>query len=92
MKILFVCNGNVARSLEAELLFNALKADSQSLAISGGVNVKICKPIDPLVVEVMNEFGYDISNAHRKFVDKYMAKSADLVVSFKPKHELPEYV
>lgn len=92
MKILFVCNGNVARSQEAELFFNALKADSQSLAISGGVNAKIGRPIDPLVVEVINELGYDISNAQRKLVDENMVKNADLVVSFKPKDELPEYI
>lgn len=30
MKILFIRNGNVARSQEVELLFNALKADCQS--------------------------------------------------------------
>lgn len=40
----------------------------------------------------MNELGYDISTAHRKLVDKNMVKSADLVVSFKPKVDLPDYV
>lgn len=92
MKILFVCNGNVARSQEAEAFFNTLKSDEQSVAESGGINVKIGKPIDPLVIEAMNEVGYDISNAQRKFVDEKMVENADLVVSFKPKDELPEYL
>lgn len=92
MEILFVCNGNVARSQEAELFFNALKTDSQSLAISAGVNAMPGKPIDPLVVEAMDELGYDVSNAQRKLIDENMVNSADLIVSFKPKDELPEYI
>lgn len=92
MKVLFVCNGNVARSQEAELFFNALKQDKQSTAESGGINVKIGKPIDPFVIEVMNEVGYDISSSRRKFIDEKMVEKADLVVSFKPRNELPEYI
>lgn len=92
MNILFVCNGNVARSQEAELFFNVLKHDSNSVAMSGGINVRIGKPIDPLVVEVMNELSHDISGAVRKFTDEAMAGSADLVISFKPADELPEFL
>lgn len=92
MKILFVCNGNVARSQEAELFFDILKNDEQSVAESAGINVKLGKPIDPLVIEVMNEIGYDISKAHRKFINEKMVENADLVISFKPKDELPEYL
>jgi len=92
MKILFVCNGNVARSQEAEVFLNTLKNDEQSEAESGGINVKLAKPIDPLVIEVMNEIGCDISKAQRKFVDEKMVENADLVISFKPKDELPDYL
>ncbi len=62
------------------------------MAESGGINVKPGKPIDPLVIEAMNEIGYDISKAQRKFVNKKMVENADLVISFKPKDELPEYL
>lgn len=92
MNILFVCNGNVARSQEAEIFFNTLKHDSGSIATSGGINVKLGKPIDPLVIETMKELGYDISNATRKFADEAMASTADLVVSFKSADELPEFL
>lgn len=92
MNVLFVCNGNVARSQEAELFFNALKHDEKSFATSGGINVKLGKPIDPLVIEVMNEAGYDITGATRKFTTEEMAKAADLVVSFKPADELPDFL
>ena len=92
MNVLFVCNGNVARSQEAELFFNSLKTDANSRATSGGINVKIGKPIDPLVIEVMSEIGYDIASAVRKFADEKMVNQADLIVSFKPENELPDYV
>ena len=92
MNVLFVCNGNVARSQEAELFFNTLKQNDDSRATSGGINVKVGKPIDPLVVEAMNEISYDISKAVRKFADEAMARDADLVVSFKPEDELPDFL
>ena len=92
MNVLFVCNGNVARSQEAELFFNSLKSDTSSSAVSGGINVKIGKPIDPLVIEVMSESGYDISYAVRKIADEKLASHADLIVSLKPETELPDHI
>ena len=90
--ILFVCNGNVARSQEAEVFINALDQNNNVHATSGGVDVIIGKPIDPLVVAVMAEIGYDMSSAKRKFVDEAMARSADILVSFKPEEELPDFI
>lgn len=92
MNVLFVCNGNVARSQEAESFFNTLKHDEKSFATSGGINVKLGKPIDPLVIEVMSEIGHDVTSATRKFATEEMAKVADLVVSFKPADELPDFL
>lgn len=87
MNILFVCNGNVARSQEAEIFFNDLSKNSH--ALSAGVNVKLDKPIDPIVVTVMGEVGYSMKDCTRKFADESMIKEADLVISFKPHDELP---
>ena len=92
MKYLFVCNGNVARSQEAEIFFNALKTSEADVSQSAGVNVTIGKPIDPKVVEVMREIGYDMPQAVRKFVTEDMANDADKIISFKPLNELPEYL
>lgn len=90
MNILFLCNGNVARSQEAEVFFNAVT--KKNYALSAGVNVKIGKPLDPLVVEVMREQGFTLEGNFRKLVDKELVTSADLIISFKPKNELPEAV
>lgn len=53
--------------------------------------MKLGKPIDPLVIEAMNEIGYDITGSIRKFTTEDMANAADLVVSFKPADELPDF-
>lgn len=92
MNVLFVCNGNVARSQEAEAFFNAINGNPEDIATSGGINVNPDKPIDPLVVEVMNEIGYDLSSAKRKFATGAMALMADKIISFKPAEELPEFI
>lgn len=92
MKILFICDGNVARSQEAEIYFNGLKQDVHDVAISAGVNVNVSKPIDPTVVEVMSEVGINMDNYRRKQLSESFLKDVDIIVSFKPAEELPAYV
>lgn len=72
--------------------FNSSKQGPSPIAKSGGIDVKLGKPIDPLVVEVMNEIGYDMSSARRKFVDEVMTSAADKIISFKPADELPDFI
>jgi protein-tyrosine-phosphatase len=91
MKILFICDGNVARSQEAELFVNKL-SNGKHHATSAGVNPKIGKPIDPMVVEVMKEIGYNMDANIRKPIDEVAVDNADVIVSFKPAEELPESV
>lgn len=57
-KILFVCVHNSARSQMAEAFLNKL-SDGKFTADSAGLEPGV---INPLVVEVMSEIGYDISN------------------------------
>lgn len=91
MNVLFICDGNVARSQEAELFVNKL-SDGEHHAVSAGVNPKIGKPIDPLVIEVMKEAGYNMGTSVRKSINEAVVEGADVIVSFKPAEELPESV
>lgn len=90
MTVLFVCNGNVARSQEAEVFFNATSKLNRSL--SAGINVTAGRPLDPLVVQVMSEAGYSMSDSVRKFADEKLVNAADLIISFKSYDELPEII
>lgn len=87
MNVLFICNGNVARSQEAEAFFNDLSEND--IATSAGINVKVGKLIDPLVAEVMKEADYGLKNAKRKIWNVDMIENAELIISFKPEDELP---
>lgn len=91
MKVLFICNGNVARSQEAAAYFNAMTNSPEAHAQSAGIQVKIGKPIDPLVIKVMAEDGMSLAHATRKLISEEMVRTADLIVSFKAAEELPPY-
>lgn len=90
MNYLFICNGNVARSQEAEYFFNDLSEDDT--AKSAGVNAKVGKPLDPLVLEVMQEVDYGMPSAYRKLVTEEMVDWAHKIISFMPLDELPDYI
>ena len=61
-------------------------------ATSAGVNPKIGKPIDPLVVKVMKELGFSMDERIRKAIDESTVADADMIISFKPASELPDFV
>lgn len=88
MNVLFICNGNVARSQEAEAFFNDLS--EYDIATSAGINVKVGKPIDSLVIQVMKEEDYSMKRAVRKLWNEAMIQKAGVIVSFKPANELPK--
>ena len=64
MKVLFVCIHNSARSQMAEAFLNKL-GNGEFLAESAGIEAGL---LNPLVVEVMSEIGYDISMNQTKSV------------------------
>jgi arsenate reductase (thioredoxin) len=64
IKILFVCVHNAARSQMAEAFLNRIGAGKFS-AESAGLEAGT---LNPLVVEAMNEVGYDLSNNQTKSV------------------------
>jgi protein-tyrosine-phosphatase len=75
--ILFICVGNSGRSQMAEGLFNS-KAPIGYRAISAGI--KPTKEINPLVTEVMNEIGIDISMKKPKAVEDWMYKDSERII------------
>ena len=93
MNVLFVCNGNVARSQVAEAMFNHL---SEHKATSAGTAVRHLDregqtirahaespdaPITPRVVlELMLEKGFDLSDNVRNQVTPEMVDAADRVI------------
>jgi arsenate reductase len=57
--VLFICGHNSGRSQMAEAFLNAIAGDKIYVE-SAGLDPK---PVNPLVIEVMQEIGYDLSGA-----------------------------
>jgi protein-tyrosine-phosphatase len=89
MNILFICNGNSARSQEAEAFLRRLRPD---LAIkSVGVNITPGKPIDPKVVQIMREVDIDMADVARKSLSPADVGWQDKIISFVEPSDLPDY-
>lgn len=77
-KILFVCVENAGRSQMAEAFAN--KYGKGKLIASSAGN-KPAEKINPVVMEVLNEKGIDISMHKPKLITAKMANEVDLVVT-----------
>lgn len=91
MNVLFICNGNVARSQEAALYFDILKVNPDDIATSAGINPIPGKPIDPYVVETLAEDGLSMNGCYRKQLTPEMVAVVDHVISFVEIEKLPDF-
>jgi arsenate reductase (thioredoxin) len=77
-RVLFICNGNSARSQMAEGVVNAL-FDGRWQARSAGVAP--VGLVHPLAIDVMREIGVNIAGQRSKSVDEFRAMEFDVVVT-----------
>jgi arsenate reductase len=77
-KVLFVCVHNAGRSQMAEAFFNRM-AKGKAKGLSAGTQP--ADKINPMVVEVMDEVGLDISRRKPKRLTFRMLDSADRVIT-----------
>lgn len=89
MNVLFICDGNAARSQEAEVFYKVFLHGGK--AESAGVNAIAGKPIPDVVEQVMREKGLSTEGCHRKKLTEDHMKAADIVVSFVKEESLPLY-
>ena len=80
MKVLFVCNGNVARSQIAEALWNWSFGKELGYASSAGVNPNY-ELADQFKV-VMDEWGVPIDGHRSKHVNEFDLEDFEWVVTF----------
>ncbi len=96
MKILFICLSNINRSQIAEAIWRARLPNDE--VMSAGAHVvseregRFIRDIDTLPVEVMAEFGYDLSLQCVKQVTHEMVNWADRIISLTDRAELPGFV
>ncbi len=76
-RVLFICTHNSARSQMAEAFLRAMCGDRFEAYSAGTEPTRV----DPLVVEVMNEVGLDISGQRAKGLDPFLGKEFDYIVT-----------
>lgn len=81
MKIAFICTGNSARSQMAETYAKHFaKLYQKNIEIfSAGANPE--KEVNPFVIEVMREEGFDLSEAHPKGLEEIPLKEINLIIT-----------
>ena len=93
-KVLFICRGNVGRSQMAEAFFRELYGKNTGIgACSAGTHVREREGrlISNIIVDCMNELGYDLSECRRTQLTEEMYDDADRVVVIS-NEDLPNYL
>ena len=89
MKVLFVCEGNAARSQMAQAFYN--NATRSTDAESAGTIVDITGLVPPKVILVMNELGIPMDAHFRKQITREMFDAAERVILM-TQNSLPDYL
>jgi len=84
-KVLFICTGNMGRSPMAEALFNKI-ANDDFIASSAGTKTTNGRPAGPDTIQIMKEFGIDISDHKTRKLDENMLEESDYVICMGKDH------
>jgi arsenate reductase len=76
--VLILCTGNSCRSHIAEGILRAAAGDLIEVASAGS---KPAGYVHPKSIEVMHEFGIDISAHHSKHLDEFLNRPVDTVIT-----------
>lgn len=93
MKILFVCTGNVFRSMSAEVLVKKYLKDNKIENIevsSAGIRTEISGDCYPETIEGIKRYGCEPPIDRRKQITKEICKDKDLIICMTTWHQ--EYV
>lgn len=88
-EILFVCHGNINRSVLAERHLTSLLSPSPRVAIrSAGFHQHAGRPPDPSMVREARRHGLELDGASSRTLDAQMIERADVVLAMEVKHLL----
>ncbi|TAL35938.1 MAG: hypothetical protein EPN97_06770 [Alphaproteobacteria bacterium] len=85
-KILFVCTGNVFRSMSAELALKSADEEGRHTFSSAGTHAILTQPVRAETQERLKSWGADSSGHKPRLLTADMIKEADLVVAMGTDH------
>lgn len=102
MKVLFVCKGNMVRSVLAEKYFNSIAPEGCHAESAGTVPGTIPEepelwrlkdiPYLDTTLQVAQEMGFDISEKKIRRVTPEMGNEADLIINMAEQETVPEFL
>lgn len=85
-QVLFVCYGNINRSILAERYFRTKTTGTPIACTSAGFHEDIGRPADPTMVEVARLQGIDLANASSRQLNNQLIAEADVIFVMEHKH------
>ena len=85
-QILFVCYGNINRSILAERYFRIKTVGMPIACSSAGFHDEDGRPADPAMIKVAERRGIDLSSASSKHINNNLIAEADLIFVMEQQH------
>ncbi|GAB3052629.1 hypothetical protein GCM10027053_10840 [Intrasporangium mesophilum] len=83
MRLLFVCQANIARSAGAAALARAMAPATTAWTVdSAGVSALVDHPIDPVMAEALSHRSVDASAHRARQLSAHLVQEADLILTF----------
>ncbi len=89
MKLLFVCTGNIFRSMTAEYCLKDYinKHNIQGIEVSSAGTCNIYYEVLPEVIRALKTYNIDVSNHRQTFVTRGLLEKQDLIVAMSKEHQ-----
>jgi len=85
-QVLFICYGNINRSILAERYFRTKTIGMPIASTSAGFHEDIGRPADQTMVEAARQQGIDLANASSRRVNSHLIAEADVIFVMEHKH------
>jgi protein-tyrosine phosphatase len=86
-RVLFVCTGNIFRSLSADVALTSLLAEREDIQVSSAGTVDYPHVVRPYTREYLLSKGFDVSGHARRTLTRAMIEESDLVVAMSTDHQ-----
>src|SRR5690348_7753918 len=87
MTVLFVCTGNIFRSLTADVALRALLAHRADVHVSSAGTDDFPHEVRPRVSSYLRTKGFDVSAHRRRTLTQALVDGSDLVVAMSTDHQ-----